>query len=49
MKIKSGCFIIAMALAGTVHAKPPLAVNNEAATARHLATLVAGAEPKTAE
>ena len=49
MKIKPGCFIMAMALAGTVHAKPPLAVNNEAATARHLATLVAGAEPKTAE
>ena len=48
MNIKPGCFLIAMAMAGAAHAKGPATVN-EAATARHLASLVAGAEPKTAE
>ena len=48
MKIKPGCLIIAIAVAGAAHAKGPAGFN-EAATARHLASLVAGAEPKTAE
>lgn len=49
MKIKTSCLMIALAVAGSVHAKPPRANSNEAATARHFASLVAGAEPKTAE
>ena len=48
MIIKSSSLIVALALAAGVHAKPPAANANEAATARHLASLVAG-EPKTAE
>ena len=49
MIIKPSCLIVALALAGTAHAKAPRAGANEAATARHLAALVAGAEPKMAE
>jgi adenosine deaminase/adenosine deaminase CECR1 len=41
---------IALALAGSAQARPPAARQaNEAATARHYAALVAGAEPKLAE
>ena len=48
--IKSSSLLIALAVAaGASHAAPPRAKANEAATARHLASLVAGAEPKTAE
>ena len=39
---------LALALAAGAHAKPPAVNANEAATARHLASLVSG-EPKTAE
>jgi adenosine deaminase len=46
---KSSSLIVALAVAGSVHAAPPKAGANQAATARHLAALVAGAEPKTAE
>ncbi len=48
MKIKLSCLMIALAFAGTAHAKPARGAANEAATARHLAQLVAG-EPKMAE
>ncbi|MES2319850.1 MAG: adenosine deaminase [Pseudomonadota bacterium] len=47
MIIKSSSLLIALAVAASAHAASPKA--NEAATARHLARLVAGAEPKTAE
>ena len=49
MKIKPGCCIIALALAGVAQAKGSAAPGNEAATARHFASLLAGVEPKTAE
>ena len=39
---------LALALAASAHAKPPAANANQAATARHLASLIGG-EPKTAE
>ena len=48
MMIKSSSLLIALAVAASAHAAPPKARANEAATARHLASLVAG-EPKTAE
>ncbi|WP_426103996.1 adenosine deaminase [Massilia sp. TSP1-1-2] len=50
MIIKSSSLTIALALAlaASAHAKPPAAASNEAATARHLASLIAG-EPKSAE
>lgn len=48
MKIKPSCLMIALALAGHAQARPVTAAGNEAATARHLAQLVAG-EPKMAE
>lgn len=44
---KSSSLLVAMAMAGAVHAAPPKA--NEAATARHYAALIAGADAKTAE
>ena len=47
----SSSLLIALACAGGVHAKAPNATSpkaNEAATARHYATLIAGQEPKTA-
>ncbi|MES2018247.1 MAG: adenosine deaminase [Pseudomonadota bacterium] len=47
MIIKSSSLLIALAVAASAHAAAPKA--NEAATARHLAGLVAGAEPRTAE
>lgn len=40
---------IAIALAAGAQAAPPKAKSNEAATARHLASLIAGAQPKMAE
>ncbi|HEX9172278.1 MAG TPA: adenosine deaminase, partial [Telluria sp.] len=49
MMIKSSGLLIALAVMAGAHAAPPKARANEAATARHLASLVAGAEPKTAE
>lgn len=49
MKIKLSCLMIALAFAGNAHARPAKGAANEAATARHLAALVAGAEPKMAE
>lgn len=49
MIIKSSSLLIALAVAAGAHAAPPKAKANEAATARHLASLIAGAEPKTAE
>ncbi|MFL6658009.1 MAG: adenosine deaminase [Massilia sp.] len=49
MTITSRVLLIALALAANVQAATPAAKANEAATARHLASLVAGAEPKTAE
>jgi adenosine deaminase len=49
MMIKSSSLLMALALAANAGAAPPKAKANEAATARHLASLVAGAEPKTAE
>lgn len=51
MIIKSSSLTVALALAlaATAHAKPPTSKSNEAATARHLASLVAGAEPKLSE
>jgi adenosine deaminase len=49
MIIKSSSLLIALAMAASAHAAPPKAKANEAATARHLASLIAGAEPKTAE
>jgi adenosine deaminase len=49
MIIKSSGLLIALAVAAGAHAAPPKAKANEAATARHLASLIAGAEPKTAE
>jgi adenosine deaminase len=49
MIIKSSSLLIALAVAAGAHAAPPKARANEAATARHLASLVAGAEPRTAE
>ena len=48
MIIKSSTLFVALALAGAVHAKPPSRSANEALTARHLASLVAG-DPKMAE
>ena len=48
MIIKSSTLFVALALAGAVHAKPPSTSANEALTARHLASLVAG-DPKMAE
>ena len=51
MIIKPSCLTLAVALslAGAAHAKAPGGAANEALTARHLASLVAGAEPKMAE
>jgi adenosine deaminase len=51
MIIKSSGLLIALAVAAGAHAAAPQAKAkaNEAATARHLASLIAGAEPKTAE
>ncbi len=55
MMIKSSSLLIALAVAAGAHAAAPHAAPapkakaNEAATARHLAGLLAGAEPKTAE
>lgn len=55
MKIASSCLTIrlllalALPLAGTAHAKPVAGAGNEAATARHLAALLAGDQPKMAE
>jgi len=49
MMIKSSSFLIALTLAASAHAAPPSVKANEAATARHLASLLAGAEPKAAE
>ena len=40
---------IAIAVAAGAQAAPPKAKSNEAATARHLASLIAGAQPKMAE
>ena len=52
MMIKSSSLLIALAVAAGAHAAPlnpaPKAKANEAATARYLAGLVAGAEPKNA-
>src|SRR6476659_3600309 len=49
----SSSLMIAAAVASTLAAAPagarPAANANEAATARHYASLIAGAEPKTAE
>jgi adenosine deaminase len=48
----SSSLLIALAIAGSAHARTPAAATpkaNEAATARHYATLIAGPEPKTAE
>jgi adenosine deaminase len=49
MMIKSSSLLLVLAVAASAHAAPPGAKANEAATARHLAALVAGAEPKSAE
>lgn len=46
-KLSSGALLIALAFAGAAHAASPK--SNEAATSRHYAALVAGAEPKLAE
>lgn len=46
MIMKSSCLLVAIALSTGALAKPS---SNEAATARHLAELVAGSEPKMAE
>ena len=46
---RSLTLILALAMAGTAAAKPPRSSPNEAATARHLAALIAGTEPKSAE
>jgi adenosine deaminase len=48
MIIKTSSLLIALAVAASAHGAPPKARANEAATARYLATLVAGAEPRTA-
>ncbi len=45
MTITSRVLLIALALAANVQAATPAAKANEAATARYLASLVAGAEP----
>lgn len=47
MILKKSSLLIALAIAGSAHAAAPKARANEAATARHFATLVAG-EPKSA-
>jgi adenosine deaminase/adenosine deaminase CECR1 len=48
-KTLSSSLVIALALASAANARPTSANANEAATARHYASLIAGAEPKTAE
>ena len=48
MIIKTSSLLIALAVAASAHGAPPKARANEAATARYLAALVAGAEPKIA-
>ena len=49
MIIKLSSLLIALAVAASAHAAPFKSKANEAATARHLARLVAGFDPKTAE
>ncbi|QYF94338.1 adenosine deaminase [Massilia sp. PAMC28688] len=48
MITKQRCMLAALAIAASAHAAPA-STSNEAATARHLASLVAGSEPKMAE
>jgi adenosine deaminase/adenosine deaminase CECR1 len=47
--LSSSLLITLAALAAAASARTPASGPNEAATARHYASLIAGAEPKTAE
>ncbi len=49
LKLTAQVALALVAMAGSAQAKAPRSAGHEAATARHLAALVAGAEPKMAE